>query len=166
MKIKYFLRGLGTGILFTVLVLFPVYSYKMSDSKIIEKARELGMEYSSAIEEESESSRSETESDAKESQDTEAEDNQKDTSSEKITDSETSAETTVSQETVKVSITSGMNSEKVSQMLQMAGIIENAEEFNSYLITNNLGRYLRTGEFQVHSGMSYEEIAEVLLKTQ
>lgn len=166
MKIKYFLRGLGTGIIFTVLVLFPVYSYKMSDSKIIEKAKELGMEYSSDVEKESAKNVSETESDTREVQNTGDEDTKRDTSQETETTFPINTETTISQETVKVSITSGMNSEKVSQMLQMAGIIDNAEEFNTYLITNNLGRYLRTGEFEVHSGMSYEEIAEVLLKTQ
>ena len=45
MKVKYFLRGLGTGMLSATILLFCVYSYKMSDSKIAEKARQLGMEY-------------------------------------------------------------------------------------------------------------------------
>ena len=42
MKLKYYLRGLGTGILFATIVLFVSYSYKMSDKQIKEKALELG----------------------------------------------------------------------------------------------------------------------------
>lgn len=43
MKIKYYLRGLGTGIIFTAIVLMIIYSYRTTDSKTIERARELGM---------------------------------------------------------------------------------------------------------------------------
>lgn len=43
MKLKYYLRGLGTGILFATVVLFIAYAYRMSDKQIKEKAKELGM---------------------------------------------------------------------------------------------------------------------------
>jgi outer membrane biosynthesis protein TonB len=43
MKLKYYLRGLGTGILFATLILFISYSYHYSDAKIKERAKELGM---------------------------------------------------------------------------------------------------------------------------
>lgn len=43
MKIKYYLRGLGTGIIFTAIVLMIIYSYRTTDSKTINRARELGM---------------------------------------------------------------------------------------------------------------------------
>ena len=45
MKLKYYLRGLGTGILFATIILFISYSYKMSDSQIKKRAAELGMKY-------------------------------------------------------------------------------------------------------------------------
>lgn len=45
MKLKYYLRGLGTGILFATIILFISYSYKMSDSQIKKMAEELGMVY-------------------------------------------------------------------------------------------------------------------------
>lgn len=43
MKIKYYLRGLGTGIIFTAIVLMIIYSYRTTDSKTIDRARGLGM---------------------------------------------------------------------------------------------------------------------------
>ena len=46
MKLKYFLRGLGTGIIFCAIVLFAAYmtnKKQPSDDEIIERAKELGM---------------------------------------------------------------------------------------------------------------------------
>lgn len=45
MKLKYYLRGLGTGVLFATIILMISYSYKMSDKQIKEKALKLGMVY-------------------------------------------------------------------------------------------------------------------------
>ncbi len=43
MKLKYFVRGLGMGILITALILGISYKSKYSDDKIISKAKKLGM---------------------------------------------------------------------------------------------------------------------------
>ena len=47
MKFKYFLRGLGTGIIFATLVCFVAFntsgSKEISDKEVIERARKLGM---------------------------------------------------------------------------------------------------------------------------
>lgn len=51
MKLKYYFRGLGTGILFATIVLFISYSYRMSDSQIKKKAEELGMVYAGNVDE-------------------------------------------------------------------------------------------------------------------
>lgn len=45
MKFKYYLRGLGTGILFATIILFISYSYRMSDNQIRKEAEKLGMVY-------------------------------------------------------------------------------------------------------------------------
>ncbi len=52
MKLKYFIRGLGTGVVFTTLVVaisLSASSRNYTDEKIIEKARELGMVMESEI---------------------------------------------------------------------------------------------------------------------
>ena len=46
MKRKYYLRGMGFGILLTaiiVIIAYAVYSPEMSDEDVIRRARELGM---------------------------------------------------------------------------------------------------------------------------
>lgn len=162
MKVKYFLRGLGTGILIATLLLFCVYSYKMSDSKIVERAKALGMEYSknnsniNATEDLSQTSTNTEESSDKKEEST--------TLPKQESTSETSQMTSASEEIIEVSISAGMNSESVSEVLQAAGIIDSARDFNNYLIQNNMGRYIKSGEYQLKSGMSYAEIANILQK--
>ena len=39
MKLKYYLRGLGTGILFATVILFIAYAYRMSDKRESKGAR-------------------------------------------------------------------------------------------------------------------------------
>lgn len=50
MKLKYYMRGLGTGIIFTAVILMIVFSYKTTDAKIMERAKELGMVKASEVE--------------------------------------------------------------------------------------------------------------------
>ena len=52
MKIKYFLRGFGTGLIVATVLLFLLYSYQMSDVKVVSRAKELGMVYGKATAEE------------------------------------------------------------------------------------------------------------------
>lgn len=54
----------------------------------------------------------------------------------------------------------GMTSSDVSSLLEQANIIENKDEFNEFLKEKKLTRSIRTGEFLLNSGMTFEEIAE------
>ncbi len=166
MKIKYFLRGLGTGILSATILLFCVYSYKMSDSKIAEKARELGMEYTKEKESETEYVK-----DTRETNDISGSTEEiSSTKREEVTtfsqpeSTSKSVQPTSSSEVIDVSISSGMNSESVSDALEAAGVIDNAKDFNQYLIENDMGRYIKSGEYRLRSDMSYAQIADILQK--
>lgn len=165
MKMKYFLRGLGTGILSATILLFCVYSYKMSDSKIVEKARALGMEYSKE-----KGSETETGKDTKDvSGSTEENSSVKEENTTTLSQQESTSkgpQPTSSSEIIDISISSGMNSESVSEALQAAGVIDNAKDFNQYLVENNMGRYIKSGDYSLRNGMSYEEIANILQRGQ
>ena len=52
MKTKYFLRGLGVGVILASAVMFGVYSYQMNDVNVVRRAKELGMVYQSSEKEE------------------------------------------------------------------------------------------------------------------
>ena len=49
MKIRYFLKGLGTGILITTFILYFSYKNDISDAEIILKAKKLGMVYAEDV---------------------------------------------------------------------------------------------------------------------
>ena len=139
MKLKYFLRGLGTGILFATIVLFISYSYRMSDSQIKKKAEELGMVYASNVEseggtdktlEETTTLQKETESENGTSESSSSESTTLEATTPEATTPEATTEEVVS---CVITIGQGTTSEMVSEWLYSAGIIEDAEQFNKYL---------------------------------
>lgn len=106
MRLKYFLRGLGIGIAVTTIILAISHSAnrRMSDSEVIERARELGMTYTTAAQESTsdngasqentKESENSTEEFTKESDDTSSDD----TSSKEPSSSENESETETSTE--------------------------------------------------------------------
>ena len=190
MKLKYYLRGLGTGILFATIILFISYSYKMSDNQIKKRASELGMVYpdketsseqntTSNNEEDKTSSKEETTdatSDTKEpvsEQGTTKEPVKEETSTEEKPTEEntTKQEETIDENTTKdnqpeksyvLTVTSKTNSWDVAKKLRNAGIIDDAEEFNDYLCDNGYASNIQNGKFTITSNMSYKEIAETI----
>ena len=55
-----------------------------------------------------------------------------------------------------------MGSEDVSAALQDKGVIDDADEFNSFLITNGYDAQLRVGSFNFKAGDSFENLAKIL----
>ena len=62
-----------------------------------------------------------------------------------------------------ITVTSGMSSEDVSQLLENAGLVKSATEFNTWLIQKGYDSQLHIGEFEIESGASNEEIAKTLM---
>lgn len=75
----------------------------------------------------------------------------------------TSDEKTV-QESYHLTISEGMTSKEISNVLEEAGLIEDAEDFNDYLADQDLQRYLQIGSFKLKTGMTYKDIAEIIAK--
>lgn len=217
MRLKYFLRGLGIGIVVTTIILAISHSAnrKMSDSEVIERAKELGMGYTTAAQESSAgstagTSESETDSFTAETSETESitssepESTQEPESSEAVTtETETTTkepastrETTMQENTQRettthettteapttqvettqtesesaeteattattytLTITSGMSSNTVCDMLKRNGIIADSGDFDRFLVSNGYADRIRVGSFEVNSNMSYEELA-------
>lgn len=179
MKRKYYLRGIGVGILFATIVLLVAYAVtgggEMSEEEIIERAEALGM-----VQEESlldsfdkPAEKTDTEDSAALETDTETtestgEDNADDTSStEHIETTETEPETT--EETaatdvriVTFTVVSGMNSWNVAKILEDQGVIESADEFDAYLESNGYSASIVTGEYSVSIDSDYETIAKLI----
>lgn len=197
MKLKYFLRGLGAGIIFSAVIMLVAYmtsgGYKLSDREIISRAEKLGM-----VMEDNDTEASAGDSNRQPEEDKAGEPG----STEDFTTTGASMENTeapgagfmngagpestterpqaegtfTTQEpdatekpqtdytTVRITIKSGMGSEEVAGLLKDAGIITDAADFDSYLNDNGYSTRIETGTFEINSGMTYQEIAELLCK--
>lgn len=220
MRLKYFLRGVGIGILVTTIILTATHASerRMSDSEVIDRAIELGMSFSAShsgqqssteeasseessagqensgddvtddLQHESEAetemgsqSHSETaselagdgealpgkESEAVTGMTTQATTETAETATELTTENENdgSAAGGMNNEvTCTISITKGMSSRTVCDMLKQNGIIEDAADFDRYLIKTGYDDKIRVGEVEVNSGMTYEELTASLYK--
>ena len=220
MRLKYFLRGVGIGILVTTIILTATHASerRMSDSEVIDRAIELGMSFSashsgqqSGTEEAStdesstgqETSGDDVTDDLQHDGETETEmgsQSPSETVSESTSDGKTSpgkeseavtgmttqaitetTETTTeltteienagsaagvmnNEVTCTINITKGMSSRTVCDMLKQNGIIEDAADFDRYLIKTGYDDKIRVGEVEVNSGMTYEELTALLYK--
>ena len=220
MRLKYFLRGVGIGILVTTIILTATHASerRMSDSEVIDRAIELGMSFSashsgqqSGTEEAStdesstgqETSGDDVMDDLQHDGETETEmgsQSPSETVSESTSDGEASpgkeseavtgmttqaitetTETTTelttennnagsaagvmnNEVTCTINITKGMSSRTVCDMLKQNGIIEDAADFDRYLIKTGYDDKIRVGEVEVNSGMTYEELKASLYK--
>lgn len=191
MKLKYYLRGLGIGIIVTTLVLMVAFSgkkEKLSDQEIMQRAEQLGMVMADEGQTETGTEENtgteaqpETEQDVQKTEagTEENADENTENASEPETEPQTEAaaepaapeDTTgnvvgeVKQETsgeVAFTVKSGESSDTVAFNLYKAGLVDDATAFNRYMISKGYDSRLRTGDFKIRSGASYDEILKVL----
>ena len=175
MKLKYYLRGLGIGILVTAAILTIVYHTKgsMSDSQIMKRAAQLGMVMASTEDDtlfaqttQVDTTIEETGTISVEETTTVVETTEAVTeaSTEKPTEAPTEVPTEPAAAGAVLTISPGMYSESVSAELVRLGIITNQKEFNSYLVNNGYAECIQTGDFKIKADMSYDEIARIITK--
>lgn len=167
MKLKYYLRGLGVGIVVTAVILTIAnhLGNKMSDEDIIKRAAKLGM-----VMKEDESLFPPTEPETTTPEPTSPSPAEQETTAVKPAEPETTTPVPAEPQTsgivihtATITVTSGMYSEAVSQKLEEAGIVKNWREFNEYLTSNGYSERLQTGTHSFNSEMGYNEIAEILV---
>ncbi len=173
MKLKYFLRGLGAGIIFGALIMLAAYmstgAYKVSDEEIIERAKELGMVEKDVIlkDDTSKEDNKSTDDIIPESEDTSAEnvsENNGESDTKINTENNTENVASTDSETGVISITvrPGMGSHEVATILKDAGIIADSVDFDTYLNANGYSTRIEVGDYNLSPGMSYEELANIL----
>lgn len=190
MKLKYYLRGLGIGILVTtvILSLAGVGRKNMTDEEVVKRAKELGMVESTLLSDlpdqtktdevrptEPEISLQPETSEPEESASTpETPEAPEETP---VAPEETAVapeETPVSPEdgnpdtpageTVTLVIGRGESSTTVSKNLKKAGIVEDAAAFDRFLCNNGYDKKIITGTYEIPYGASEEEIAKIITR--
>lgn len=67
---------------------------------------------------------------------------------------------------VIVSIQFGMESSQISQLLEDAGLIEDAAAFDSYLCSNGYSRKITAGTYEIKPGTTEEEIIQMITQNR
>ena len=187
MKLKYYLRGLGIGIIITTITLSIVSgkdSKSMSDEEVIARASELGMvmeekndglfgadtestetekpQTSQTEEARTEVKETETqETESKETESREPETEVKETESgEPQTGEKQTEETEV--ETYTLVVQPGEVCRNVCEKLAAAGIVDDAEVLRKYLSEKNIADFISVGTYEVPMNASMEDIAAIL----
>lgn len=191
MRLKYYLRGLGLGIIFTCLM-FMLFSNKKADNT--DK-----MDINQQLETTTETLSNQTSGDDKNDtandeavsgsvdvqNNTDAEDDvnaQNNADAQNTADNQTGASDTtdtsnqtddsnitgetgtddVQDEYVTLVIEKGDIARDVAESLYEDGIIDDAESFRKYLGETGVSRTLHAGEYNIKVGSTYEEIVELL----
>lgn len=181
MKKKYFVRGLGIGIIFGALIMLAAYltsgKGSLSDEEVMKRAQELGMvkksEYvldSEVTSEETTTEAVTTEASVATEKATEEATTEAPGTTEKATEEAATEAATTEQTDAKtkatITVSGGMSSETISSLLENAGLVDSASKFNSFLVQNGYDKKLETGSFDISGGMTYEEIARILTTKQ
>lgn len=185
MKLKCYLRGLGLGILVTAALFLcagAANKQSMTDEQIIKRAKELGMvdnqylsDYIYPSTEEDISNAGEPETTSVEmgtttEENTEATVEMEDTVEE---ESESIEETTTqelsqneeidpSQKFYVIVVNKGDGSDTVSRKVFETGLIPDAAEFDHYLMENGYDRRITTGNHEIPSNATIEQMAKIL----
>lgn len=165
MKLKYYLRGLGIGIIVTTIILVSCFSMqkpKMTDAQIIEKASQLGMimpEQDSVVAAETETTEPE-ETQQKNEQQVAAEEAQQDAPSEDTENAE--SEEPAQQEPFTLVVNRGDVCRTMCENLAANGVIDDSEGLRKYLSEVGYASFISAGTYQIPYHASYEEITNIL----
>lgn len=176
MKLKYYMRGIGIGMLVTTIILvvaFKLTGGNLSDDEIKSKAKKLGMvENTSTIEEASKDNNSEQADKSKEnSNDSNASlDNasgaDKANENVNVTVTDPQAVTKNTAETVQFTVNPGESSRMVVERLAQQGIISDAYAFNKFLNEQGKDNNIQPGTFTVPKNISDNDLATLLSTKQ
>lgn len=164
-KIIYLILGIGIGFVIssTFYSFFPVTKYvELNDDIIIERARELGMvplkesidlENMEANEENVDNDN--TSEPIDENQIDKIDDGQE----EPYNDAEGNSH---EDKLIKLVVKKGEKLSDIANSLFELGLIDNVEEFKSFVRENGYGRLLHYGEFEIKENSSYSDILKIL----
>lgn len=167
MKLKYYLRGLGIGILVTAVIMGVTQGSRketLSDREIRERAAALGMVEPGNSLADLEAAETPAATEIPEAAETPA-----------ATEAPAATETpeVTARPTQKPAeeeegssytfeIQAGDSSYQVAYRLQQAGLVADARDFDNYLCSKGYDRKLKTGSYEIPETATEEEISEIL----
>lgn len=192
MKLKYYLRGLGIGIIVTTVLLmiaFALHKPVMSDADVINRAKQLGMimpedeetlqssentetteatEVSETTEENTETVQTETDTENPATTEEPAATETPDQTDTVTTDTEITGTENTDNGTIEgatpytLVVNRGDVCRVVCENLQANGIVDDAEAFRKFLAQKGFASSISVGSYTIPYGLDYEEIYQIL----
>lgn len=189
MKLKYYLRGIGVGVIATTLILMVVFALHkkdmITDDEVIARAAQLGMVMAEDL---NASDKLADQNDRLDDENVPAQDGMQDvmqpeTDEPEInepeidvsdeeesqitvaTDAEDDAEpeeSHVTVEQVEFTIVGGEYSDTVCKKLKEAGLIEDEKDFNKYLAKGGYDSLIQPGNYVIPKDAEYKEIVSII----
>ncbi len=184
MKIKWFIRGLGAGIIITALILCITYRSDSKSSNIIEQAKKLGMEFPKKTEQDQPAEASERPSAAPPEAPTSAavqaaDGGQAAETGKEQSEADRKLKDKLDKSTDDISnasrykegkksfvVRNGLLSSSVAREMEQAGIIDDADAFDEYIEKNGYGKLVRSGKYDIPVGADFETIAKIITRQQ
>ena len=180
MKLKYYLRGIGIGMIVTTIILMIALAVHkeqpLTDDEIRTRAAELGMvmpedlpasdklaDTERSDDEKAGSGDSQVESQSTQdpvTEDVEA-DNQSDSTAPVSDNKEDKTQPEVIEQ-VEVTIVGGEYSDDVCKKMKKAGVIEDADNFNKYLAEGGYDNLIQPGNYVIPLDADYDTIIKLI----
>ena len=154
MKLKYFLRGLGIGIIVTALLFSVQQRDRKSDTIPAEMPTDAPLVVSGG------SLQTETPAISGQGVSATAKPESTPTATPEVTKQPESKKS--HGKIVTFTVRSGLLSSSVARELKEAGIIKDAQAFDEYLEKSGYGKQVIAGKYKIPVGASYETIAEII----
>lgn len=171
MKLKYYLKGLGVGLIVATVILTIAYNVGTlsAESKIHETDKETEGSVI-AYTKETESGTEQTTEQNVEPTSSEEETTKQETESqtaEDVTQTQTNApETPTKGEKVSITIKNVYYATQASDILYRAGVIDNKTEFTNYMMNSGYATKIKEGVYEITKGDTYENIAKIITRTK
>lgn len=170
MKLKYYLRGLGIGILVTAVIMGVTQGSRketLSDREIRERAAALGMVEPGNSLADLEAAETPAATETPEAAETPEAPAATEAPASTETPEVTARPTQKPAEEEEGSsytfeIQAGDSSYQVAYRLQQAGLVADARDFDNYLCSKGYDRKLKTGSYEIPETATEEEISEIL----
>ena len=170
MKLRYYLSGLGSGIIIAVLIMLiadkvTAVNNNVNGSNVPQETTGSVIAYTTQLDKDNETIQAESteHSENKGNEDTTSADTAKN-SVVKATDSSTTATTRYVSEEDKVIVNIKVAAD-ISKILKNKGVREDADAFTQYMATYGYSRIVQQGNFELIKGDSYENIARIITRS-
>ncbi len=169
MKLKYYMRGVGIGVVVTTIILVVAFAFignNMSDEEIVARAKKLGMVESNTTKTDTTMSGTKNTTNSTEQEGNTTINGATNPMPNSASGNDTNAEPVLAEETVEFTISDGDVSRTVIERLVAQGIITDGDGFNRYLQDKGYDNNLQNGTFHIKKGISQEDLANLLVTKQ